>query len=224
MLTYFLQIVPLLLHAKLILIPEYDAYLAKMIASQSREAIEFAVFLVQTFMLKSQILPKSDYPNTIDQLAKIGALPIDSFSFEEGAPIERAKRPEFDYVASRKLGAPAEQKLAALVDEWFKTFQQSATNERAIPTFVQRLQQGGYYGGKDTPFPQELHFYRACIETAVFKASEGDTSERDPDKGTPHPPITHVYKSLTVIFSTQIGLLGYRRDREASGAPCKALP
>jgi hypothetical protein len=92
-------------------------------------------------MTKSQILTKSDYPNTVDQLNKIGALTSEHLSFEDGAPIERVKRPDFDYMASRKIGLGAEQKLAAVIEEWLKTYPQSSANDRAITTFIQRLQQ-----------------------------------------------------------------------------------
>lgn len=51
-------------------------------------------------MVRAAVLSRSDFTATLDQLAKIGAFS----EVTESAQVERVKRPDFDYAASRKLG------------------------------------------------------------------------------------------------------------------------
>lgn len=107
-------------------------------------------------VFKAQVLAKADLIHSLEQLIKIGAVSSDIVSaMSDLPPIDPAERPEFDVTSIKSQPAPLEQKLNALVDEWLKICL-SGTNEKAQAAFAHKLQQGGYYGGKEAPLTNEV--------------------------------------------------------------------
>lgn len=80
---------------------------------------------------------------------------------QEVSPVERVKRPEFDYAASRKLAAAVEQKMLTLIDEWTKLPSQLTGNERQVSAYIQRLQQ------VRSPFPYSFVPLTECNRRAA---------------------------------------------------------
>lgn len=174
------EIVPALLHSKLVNVNEYDQHLAQLLAQHNREAVEFATFIVQNFLMKSNnIFSKNDFPHSLENLVKLGAnLPpeLQTTVSRQFVLPEKATNVSFDYQQSKLIGVAVEQNSVVLLEEWIK-LQNSPNMEKVFPSYVQRLQQGGFYGAKRSPSMTELSFYRVCIEYAVQKTAPLENNE-----------------------------------------------
>lgn len=112
---------------------------------------------MQNLVFKAQALAKADLLHSLEQLIKIGAVSSDIVSaMSDLPPIDPAERPQFDVNSVKNPPAPLEQKLNTLVDEWLKICATGAINEKAQAAFAHKLQQGGFYGGKDAPLTNEV--------------------------------------------------------------------
>lgn len=119
--------------------------------------------------MKQSVFSKNDFAYSLENLVKLGAnLPPELIitPSKQFVLSERAPKVVFDYRQSLLVGAAVEQKLVALVEEWLN-IHSSGLIERTFPSYIQRLQQGGFYSTKRGSSLPELSFYRVCIDKAL---------------------------------------------------------
>lgn len=198
---YNVPVTTALIKAGLIILPEQDLELAKLIDSGRPTVIDFTARLVRACVFdETPCATRQDFAASLEALSRLiqrGKVP-DSVILLQDEIRRRSQGQAPKETEDEEAGGLREQ-LQFLFAEWVRLFQHPSSNDKAYAAFVTQLSQQGVFNVDDI----SSMFFRICIETCIDHAIKYKALSEQATPSAAYQPIDAFAKLVVFVLKVQ---------------------
>ncbi|CAM0140611.1 CCR4-NOT core subunit cdc39, variant 2 [Umbelopsis sp. WA50703] len=198
---YNVPVTTALIKAGLIILPEQDLELAKLIDSGRPTVIDFTARLMRACVFEDPpCATRQDFSASLEALGRLiqrGKVPDSVVLLQE--EIRRRSQGGPKEAEDEEAGGLREQ-LQFLFAEWVRLFQHPSSNEKAFTAFITQLSQQGVFNVEDI----SSMFFRICTETSIDHAVKFKALSEQATPAAAYQPIDAFAKLVVLILKMQV--------------------
>ncbi|KAG2174664.1 hypothetical protein INT44_006928 [Umbelopsis vinacea] len=199
---YNVPVTTALIKAGLIILPEQDLELAKLIDSGRPTVIDFTARLIRACAFdEPPCATRQDFTASLEALGRLiqrGKVPDSVILLQD--EIRRRSQSQAPKEAEDEEAGGLREQLQFLFAEWVRLFQHPSSNDKAFVAFVTQLSQRGVFNVDDI----SSMFFRTCIETCLDHAIQYKALTEQSTPAAAYHPIDAFAKLVVLVLKMQV--------------------